>query len=73
LQAWIEEMASYVKSIDPLHLLEFGVEGFYGRSTPELFDVNPNAYSANAGTDFIRNHCAPGIDLASVHVYSDTW
>jgi mannan endo-1,4-beta-mannosidase len=56
LQAWIEEMASYVKSIDPLHLLEIGVEGFYGPSTPDFFDVNPNAYSANAGTDFIRNH-----------------
>ncbi|GJN07151.1 hypothetical protein PR202_ga24953 [Eleusine coracana subsp. coracana] len=73
LQAWIEEMASYVKSIDPVHLLEIGVEGFYGPSTPELSDVNPDAYSANAGTDYIRNHRVPGIDLASVHVYSDTW
>ncbi|KAK3118249.1 hypothetical protein QOZ80_9BG0696220 [Eleusine coracana subsp. coracana] len=73
LQVWIEEMASYVKSIDSVHLLEIGVEGFYGPSTPELSYVNPDAYSANAGTDFIRNHRVPGIDLASVHVYSDTW
>ncbi|KAL6642013.1 hypothetical protein ACP70R_020194 [Stipagrostis hirtigluma subsp. patula] len=73
LQAWIEEMASYVKSIDPVHLLEIGVEGFYGPSTPELLCVNPDDYSGHVGTDFIRNHRALGIDLASVHVYSDTW
>lgn len=73
LQTWIEEMASYVKSIDPVHLLEIGVEGFYGPSTPELLGINPDDYSGNAGTDFIRNHQAMGIDLASVHIYSDTW
>ncbi|PVH33482.1 hypothetical protein PAHAL_8G010400 [Panicum hallii] len=73
LQAWIEEMASYVKSIDPVHLLEIGVEGFYGPSTPELLHVNPDAYSGTVGTDFIRNHRAVGIDLASIHIYSDTW
>ncbi|KAG8089241.1 hypothetical protein GUJ93_ZPchr0011g27305 [Zizania palustris] len=73
LQAWIEEMASYVKSIDPVHLVEVGLEGFYGPSTPELLTVNPDDYSGHAGTDFIRNHQALGIDLASVHIYSDTW
>ncbi|KAK3139193.1 hypothetical protein QOZ80_5AG0379280 [Eleusine coracana subsp. coracana] len=66
-------MASYVKFIDHIHLLEIGFESFYGPSTPEFSDVNPDAYLANAGTDFIRNQRVPGIDLASVHVYSDTW
>jgi len=66
-------MASYVKSIDTLHLLEIGVEGFYGPSTPEHLHVNPDAYSGTVGTDFIRNHRALGIDLASVHIYSDNW
>lgn len=69
----MEEMASYVKSIDPVHLLEIGIEGFYGLSTPELLPVNPDEYSGHAGIDFIRNHQAPGIDLASIHVYSDIW
>ncbi|KAM0897998.1 hypothetical protein ACQ4PT_022224 [Festuca glaucescens] len=73
LQAWIGEMASHVKSIDPLHLVEIGVEGYYGPSTPELLPVNPDDYSGRVGTDFIRNHQALGIDLASVHIYSDTW
>uniref|UniRef100_A0A804NXG7 mannan endo-1,4-beta-mannosidase n=1 Tax=Zea mays TaxID=4577 RepID=A0A804NXG7_MAIZE len=30
LQAWITEMASYVKSVDPNHTVEIGLEGFYG-------------------------------------------
>jgi mannan endo-1,4-beta-mannosidase len=66
-------MASYVKSIDSMHLLEIGVEGYYGPSTPELLLINPDDYSGHVGTDFIRNHQALGIDLASVHIYSDTW
>lgn len=53
--------------------MEIGVEGFYGLSTPELLLVNPDAFSGYAGTDFIRNHQALGIDLASIHIYSDTW
>ncbi|XP_044948855.1 mannan endo-1,4-beta-mannosidase 8-like [Hordeum vulgare subsp. vulgare] len=73
LQAWIEEMASYVKSIDTVHLVEIGIEGYYGPSTPELLLVNPDDYSGHVGTDFIRNHQTLGIDLASVHIYSDTW
>ncbi|XP_010922771.1 mannan endo-1,4-beta-mannosidase 8 isoform X1 [Elaeis guineensis] len=73
LQAWVEEMASYVKSIDPIHLLEIGVEGFYGLSTPERLHLNPNTFAGQAGTDFIRNHQVSSIDFASVHIYSDTW
>ncbi|XP_020101107.1 mannan endo-1,4-beta-mannosidase 8-like [Ananas comosus] len=73
LQAWIEEMASYVKSIDPIHLLMVGVEGFYGPSTPERMDLNPSDFSGQTGTDFIRNHQTSGIDIASVHIYSDSW
>ena len=30
LQAWVEEMAVYMKAIDPNHMLGIGVEGFYG-------------------------------------------
>ncbi|CAN6328704.1 unnamed protein product [Urochloa humidicola] len=61
LQAWIQEMAFHVKSIDRDHLLEVGAEGFYGPSSPARLQTNPNTYAAQVGTDFISNHVpSPG-------------
>ncbi|KAL9228769.1 hypothetical protein vseg_004314 [Gypsophila vaccaria] len=62
-------MASYVKSIDPHHLLEIGLEGFYGASTPTKIPINPNSYQF--GVDFIANNQISGIDFATVHSYPD--
>ncbi|KAK3015791.1 hypothetical protein RJ639_007216 [Escallonia herrerae] len=73
LQEWIEEMAVYVKRIDPKHLVEIGLEGFYGISTPNKTQFNPNTYAQQVGNDFIRNHQVLGIDFASVHIYADSW
>ncbi|KAI4314825.1 hypothetical protein L6164_027693 [Bauhinia variegata] len=70
IQGWITEMASFVKSIDRNHLLEAGLEGFYGQSTPQRKRFNP---SLNVGTDFIANNQIPGIDFATVHCYPDQW
>ncbi|KAM4122012.1 hypothetical protein ACJW30_01G049200 [Castanea mollissima] len=67
IQAWITEMASYLKSIDGNHLLEIGLEGFYGASKQAS---NPNF---QVGTDFITNNQIPGIDFATVHAYPDQW
>ncbi|CAL5389009.1 unnamed protein product [Camellia sinensis] len=73
LQEWIEEMAVYVKSIDPNHLVGIGLEGFYGPSTPNKVQFNPNTFAQEVGTDFIRNHQVLGVDFASVHIYPDSW
>uniref|UniRef100_A0A7N0U3B5 mannan endo-1,4-beta-mannosidase n=1 Tax=Kalanchoe fedtschenkoi TaxID=63787 RepID=A0A7N0U3B5_KALFE len=73
LQAWIEEMAMFVKSVDPKHMVEIGLEGFYGPSTPNRVQYNPNTYAQQVGTDFIRNHQVLGVDYASVHMYPDSW
>ncbi|XP_030523690.1 mannan endo-1,4-beta-mannosidase 7 [Rhodamnia argentea] len=70
IQAWIMEMASFVKSIDRNHLLEVGLEGFYGQSTPQRKGLNPGF---DIGTDFIANNRIPGIDFATIHSYPDQW
>lgn len=72
-QAWIQEMAFHVKSIDPKHLLGTGLEGFYGPSTPDRLQFNPNTFAGQVGTDFIRNHQVLGVDFASAHIYPDSW
>ena len=72
LQSWIAEMAAHVKSIDAAHLLEAGLEGFYGASTPSRATAaNPSGYQL--GADFVANNRAPGIDFATVHAYPDQW
>ncbi|GLJ32747.1 hypothetical protein SUGI_0659310 [Cryptomeria japonica] len=72
LLGWIEEMAQYVKSIDTKHLLEIGLEGFYGDSTPQTKQtVNPKGFET--GTDFILHNQVQGIDFATVHSYPDLW
>ncbi|XP_058092028.1 mannan endo-1,4-beta-mannosidase 7 [Magnolia sinica] len=70
IQAWITEMAAYLKSIDGNHLLEAGLEGFYGESSPQRKQYNPRF---QVGTDFISNNRIPGIDFATVHSYPDQW
>ncbi|GAB2255249.1 hypothetical protein Droror1_Dr00009027 [Drosera rotundifolia] len=74
LQNWIQEMAVYVKSIDPKHLVEIGLEGFYGPTNPDRAQsLNPNAQTSKVGTDFLRNNRALGVDFATAHIYPDTW
>ncbi|XP_052729639.1 mannan endo-1,4-beta-mannosidase 7 [Vigna angularis] len=71
VQDWVSEMAAYVKSIDNKHLLQVGLEGFYGNSMPERGLINPDGY--HVGTDFISNNLVPEIDYASIHAYPDEW
>ncbi|XP_019416619.1 PREDICTED: mannan endo-1,4-beta-mannosidase 4-like [Lupinus angustifolius] len=70
IQDWVSEMATYVKSIDKNHLLEIGLEGFYGESMPEKKQFNPGY---QVGTDFISNNQIPQIDFATIHLYPDQW
>lgn len=63
-------MASYVKSIDNKHLLEVGMEGFYGDSTPYRKQNNPGF---QVGTDFVSNNLIQEIDLSTIHAYPDNW
>ncbi|KAJ9562902.1 hypothetical protein OSB04_008062 [Centaurea solstitialis] len=73
LQDWIEEMSSFIKSIDRKHMLTIGLEGFYGPKSPKKTTVNPEFWAADLGADFIRNSAPSTIDFASVHIYPDHW
>eukprot|EP00257_Ricinus_communis_P005881 XP_002520563.2 mannan endo-1,4-beta-mannosidase 6 [Ricinus communis] len=73
LQAWIIEMAAYIKSLDKKHLLTVGLEGFYGLNTTNKSEVNPGKWAALLGSDFIQNSAVDNIDFASVHAYPDSW
>lgn len=64
-------MATYVKSIDKKHLLDVGMEGFYGNSTPEKKYLNPGGIVF--GTDFLIHNQIKGIDFATFHAYPDIW
>ncbi|KAL3509357.1 hypothetical protein ACH5RR_028758 [Cinchona calisaya] len=73
LQDWIEEMSTYVKSIDRNHLITVGLEGFYGPKNPKRLTVNPEFWAADLGSDFIRNSKISTVDFASAHIYPDHW
>ncbi|CAM8915411.1 unnamed protein product [Rhodiola kirilowii] len=70
LNGWVQEMASYVKSIDNKQLLEIGMEGFYGDSIQDRKQYNPGY---QVGTDFISNNLVREIDFATIHAYPDAW
>ncbi|XP_016470881.2 mannan endo-1,4-beta-mannosidase 4-like [Nicotiana tabacum] len=68
IQNWITEMAAYLKSIDKNHLLEIGLEGFYGDNKKQY---NPN--NLEPGTNFISNNQIWEIDFTTIHIYPDQW
>ncbi|KAL7176564.1 hypothetical protein ACSBR2_029987 [Camellia fascicularis] len=70
INGWVEEMAACVKSIDNQHLLEIGMEGFYGDSMPERKQVNPGY---QVGTDFISSNLIKDTDFTTIHAYPDIW
>ena len=59
LNAWMQEMSGYIKSIDSNHLVSSGIEGFYADA-----QKNPTPDMALNGTDFISTHQIPSIDIA---------
>ncbi|XP_042067897.1 mannan endo-1,4-beta-mannosidase 6-like [Salvia splendens] len=73
LQAWIAEMAAYVKSLDQKHLVTVGLEGFYSLKSNDSHRANPGKWAAMLGSDFVNNSAIKDIDFASVHAYPHSW
>ncbi|KAF0912297.1 hypothetical protein E2562_013977 [Oryza meyeriana var. granulata] len=72
VQAWVEEMAPYVKRVDGgRHLVTAGMEGFYGDGEHESKELNP--WGIYYGTNYVATHRAAGVDFATIHLYPDVW
>lgn len=71
---WVAEMAPYVKSIDPNHLLTVGEDGFFSLGNLDNPGGEwPAQWAAHLGQDFVADHASPAIDFASFHSWPDNW
>eukprot|EP01025_Chloroclados_australasicus_P046179 TRINITY_DN5093_c0_g1_i6.p1 TRINITY_DN5093_c0_g1~~TRINITY_DN5093_c0_g1_i6.p1 ORF type:complete len:751 (+),score=55.26 TRINITY_DN5093_c0_g1_i6:150-2402(+) len=68
---WIDEMAGFIKSIDPNHLVTSGMEGFSTDESGSGNKDNPGAWALCQGTDFVKGHSSRNIDYATVHIYPE--
>lgn len=67
LTGWAREMSSYLKSIDPNHLIAVGDEGFLEGPSQHW------TYHAQNGVDHRALSALPAIDYATFHMYPDLW
>ena len=73
LVEWMTEMAAFIKSVDPNHLVADGGEGF--DDDPSLYRGLSNTYPVNGreGCSYHRMVEIPDIDLVSYHLYASSW
>jgi mannan endo-1,4-beta-mannosidase len=65
---WVQEISSFIKSIDSQHLVCVGDEGWYNEAG------NPDwTRSGQNGVDWMRLITLPTIDYGTVHLYPDYW
>lgn len=69
LSAWIDEMSTYIKSLDANHLVTWGGEG--GFNLPQGSD--DWAYAGADGGDFAHELSLPNVDFGVFHSYPDWW
>jgi mannan endo-1,4-beta-mannosidase len=64
---WAVEMSSFVKQVDPNHLLALGDEGFFCRQGPG------HLYDGTYGVDFEAVLALDQIDFGTYHFYPQHW
>lgn len=71
---WYAEMADYVRSIDPNHMITTGEEGLYGCcKNPGNPGVQWSEWAAEVGQDFVKDHESENITFATMHFWPDNW
>ena len=74
LLEWVDEMSSYIKSIDNNHMVAVGDEGFFNRKTNEGYaNEGEWAYTGYSGVDWDRLVALPNIDYGTLHLYPEHW
>lgn len=72
LRDWYQEIAQYIKSIDPNHMVSTGEEGFdEGIPSDYTLEDYENTYPLRSenGTSYVLNTAIPEIDFGSAHWY----
>lgn len=73
LDAWVQIMANYTKTVDPNHLVTIGYEGFWGQYDADV-QYNPgNGWAGITGQNFTQNNGHAEIDFAAIHYWPDEW
>ncbi|KAI1139298.1 glycoside hydrolase family 5 protein [Hypoxylon sp. FL0543] len=67
LTSWIDEMSTFIKGLDPNHLVTWGGEGEFNGQSDDW------AYNGADGGDFDANLALPNIDFGVFHTYPDWW
>ncbi|CAL8463202.1 g2736 [Coccomyxa elongata] len=69
VRAWVAEMAAYIRSLDPNHMITTGEEGYISSGGPGSGWRN----DGTKGVDFGANLQDPNISFGTVHVYPGSW
>ncbi|KAF2843505.1 glycoside hydrolase family 5 protein [Patellaria atrata CBS 101060] len=67
LTSWVDEMSTYIKSLDKDHLVTTGGEGGFNIQSDDGF------YNGWDGGDFDAELALPNIDFGTFHSYPDWW
>lgn len=70
---WASIVSTYIKSIDPTHLVTLGDEGWMAPSSLYKPGDGSYAYSGAEGVDFIHNMGIRTLDYGVFHLYPDSW
>ena len=72
IAAWVEEMAAYVRTLDSIHPVTVGLDGFYTEGAGTDPSVQPYS-TAGAETNADFNLVSKFVDFAEFNVYPDLY
>ena len=63
---WVDQMSTYIKSIDPNHMVSVGDEGFFANGTSSHYD-------GADGVDHAAFLALQHVDFGTFHLYPESW